>query len=337
MVFERRPGTNQRAARRQPRDKWHVEDRPELRIIDDELWQRAQARREAIRASLSSTTGRPLGRSGLYSRHLLVGLSQCGVCGMAFTIAATGHSSARYGCPNSFQNGTGACDNRLTVMAKVTDPVVLEALTEQLLRPRMVKTITEAVTAEVKKALATRPSEQQRLEAERHIVAKKLANLVTAVENRISMPSLIEQITKREAELREIDEELAALAHPPDVDITVIPTWVRPQLTDLSGLLAENPQRAKAELQRLNVRFTVIPIRDEGKPFLRVEGTGDLDALCGVRNLPSRARSKAQEQPSHPPYRESVSIGSRSRPRVGRGNETTTGARLSPDRALIEY
>ena len=91
-----------------------------------------------------------------------------------------------------------------------------------------------------------------------------------------------------------------SLTHP-SVDIQVVPIWVKQQLSNLAGLLADNPQRAKAELQRLNVRFTVIPIRDEGKPFLRVEGTGDLDALCGVRNLPSRARSKAQEQPSHPP------------------------------------
>ena len=315
VVFERRPGTNQRVARRQPREKWHVEERPELRIIDDDLWQRAQARREAVRVSLNLTAGRASGRSGLYSKHLLVGLSQCGICGKAFTIAGTGHGSPRYGCPNSWQNGTDTCDNRLTVMAKVTDPLVLERLQDALLDPRMVKTITRAVTTGVKRAVAQSPSEQQRLEAKRNTVAKKLTNLVEAVERGTSMPSLTEQIGRREAELREIDDELVELAHPPNVDIRVIPTWVREQLTDLAGLLTENPQRAKAELQRLNVRFTVTPIRDEGKPFLRVEGTGDLEALCGIRDLPSTARSKTPKPPSsHPLYRDPVSIGSRSRP-----------------------
>ena len=57
--------------------------------------------------------------------------------------------------PSSWQNGTDTCDNRLTVMAKVTDPLVLEKLKDALLHPRMVKTITEAVSAEVKRALAT--------------------------------------------------------------------------------------------------------------------------------------------------------------------------------------
>ena len=336
VIFERRPGTNQRVARRQPRHAWHVEDRPELRIIDDDLWYRAQARRNTVRASLNLTAGRVRGRSGLYSKHLLVGLSRCGVCGKAFTIAGTGHGSPRYGCPNSWHNGTDTCDNRLTVMAKVTDPLVLQVLTEQLLRPRMVKTITKAVTAEIKLALATSPSERKRLEAKRNTVGKKLANLVEAIEHGINMPSLTEQIAKREAELRAIDDDLAELAHPPDVDIAVIPTWVRQQLKDLSGLLAENPQRAKAELQRLNVRFTVTPVRDEGKPFLRVEGTGDLDALCGIRNLPSTARSKALTTPSPPLYREAVSIGSRSRPRSARGNEPIAGAHRARDGALGE-
>ena len=300
VVLERRPGTNQRVARKQPRDTWHVEDRPELRIIDDDLWRRAQARRDAVRASLNLKTGRASGRSGLYSSHLLVGLSHCGICGKAFTIAGTGHGSPRYGCPNSWHNGTDTCDNRLTVMAKVTDPLVLKKLQDTLLHPRMVKSITKAVTAEVKRALSTSPSERKQLEAKRNRVAKKLTNLVEAVERGTNMPSLTEQIGRREAELREIDDALSDLAHPPDVDIRVIPTWVREQLTDLAGLLAENPQRAKAELERLNVRFTVTPIRDEGKPFLRVEGTGDLDALCGIRDLPSTARSKTPKPPSPP-------------------------------------
>ena len=84
-----------------------------------------------------------------------------------------------------------------------------------------------------------------------------------------------------------------------DVDLAVIPTWVRQQLQDLAGLLAGNPQRAKAEFQRLNMTFTATPVIDEGRPFLRLEGSGDLDALCGTRDLPSTARSKA---PAMGPY-----------------------------------
>ena len=329
--YERRPGTNKLVPRTRPREQWHIVDHPELRIIDDELWDRAQARRETVRTSFNLTprTGLARGRSGLYSKHLLVGLTQCGVCGKGFTITSGGCGSPRYGCPNSWQNGRDACDNRFTIMAKIADPVVLEGLQRQLLEPTMVKTITDAVTDGVRTALTAGPSTRKALEARRDVVTKKVTHLVQAIEHGIALPAVSEQLAKRQAELREIEEELAALVHAPDLNLAVIPTWVRQQLEDLSGLLADNPERAKAELQALNVRFTVLPIRDEGKPFLRVEGTGDLDALCGTRNLPSTARSKSPT----PPF----TTRDRFRPRSARGNEVITGAHLAPNRALIEY
>ena len=290
---ERRPGTNRRVSRKQPRDTWHIVDRPELRIVDDELWHRVAARRAAIRRSVKirPAGGLARGRSGLYSKYLLVGLGECGTCGRGFAIASSGAGSPRYGCLNSQHNGTDACANRLTVMVKIVDPLVLKRLQEALLTRAMVKTITDAVAAEVTKGLHAQPSERAVLETRREATEKKLANLVEAIENGVALPSVAQTIATRESELRQINDDLAARAQSVDVDVAVIPTWVRQQLQDLSGLLAENPVRAKAELHRLNMHFTVTPVRDEGKPFLRVEATGDLAELCGIRDLPS-ARSK---------------------------------------------
>ena len=184
----------------------------------------------------------------------------------------------------------------MTIMAKVTDPVVLQGLQEALLAPATLTMITDAVTAEVSKALNATPSDRDALQVRRETVVKKLANLVEAIEHGIALPAVHEQITKRQVELRQIDDDLAALDQPVAVDVAVIPSWVKRQLQDLAGLLADNPERAKAELQRLDMRFTVTPVRDEGRPFFRVEGTGDLDALCGTRDLPSVARSKVPPQ-----------------------------------------
>ena len=209
------------------------------------------------------------------------------------TIAASGNGSPRYGCPNSWHNGRCSCDNRLTIRAKVVDPVVLQGLRDQLLQPTMLRQITKVVTAEVSRALTAQPSERKALQARRDVVATKLARLVASIEGGTEGPTITEQIATREAELRQLDDDLATRTRPADIDITVIPTWVRQQLQDLSGLLADTPERAKAELQRLNMRFTVSPVRNEGRPFLRVVGTGDLAALCGARDLPTTARSAA--------------------------------------------
>ena len=215
-------------------------------------------------------------------------------------MVAGGYGHPRYGCPRSWRDGLSACDNRLTIMAKIVDPLIVAALQEELLRPEWIESITKSVTAAVRDRLQNTPDRRASLISKGDAVAKKLDSLVAAVEDGVPFPSLKARVTDREAELHEIDQELASLRDPPTMDLHVFPTWVRQQLSDLAGLLQDDPQRAKAELNRLNVSFTLSPIRDQGKPFLRVVGTGDLDALCGTTDLPSTARSKAQTPPAHP-------------------------------------
>ena len=139
-------------------------------------------------------------------------------------------------------------------MAKVADPVVLHGLQEQLLQPAMVQTITDAVTDGVRTALTTGPSTRKTLEARRDAVAKKVAHLIEAIEHGTSLRVLTEQLARRQTELQVVEDELVALAHAPDLNLAVIPTWVRQQLHDLSGLLAQNPERAKRDHSLHRVR-----------------------------------------------------------------------------------
>ena len=290
---EQRPGTNQRVWRPQPRDAWHVAERPELRIVSDKLWDRVAARRAEMREAFGIQPGRQnlaRGRSGLYSPHLFVGFMRCGVCGQRVSIVSGGMGSPRYGCPNSWHNGMLACDNRLTVRSKIVDPILLAGLQAELQRPETVHYITDMVTATVTRFLHQKPQQRVQLIAQREAVGRKLDNLVRAVENGVGLASLQHAMTGREAELRQLDDELATLDDPPTVKLEVIPTWVREQLHDVAGVLRDAPERAKVEFQRLGVQFTLSPIRHEGHPFLRAVGTGDLDALCGVTDLPGTKR-----------------------------------------------
>jgi DNA invertase Pin-like site-specific DNA recombinase len=291
-TYERRPGTNRRVRRQRSREDWHVFERPELRIVSDDLWERAQARRRQLREMCRKPgpRARTGGRAGLYSPHLLVGLSRCGVCGGGVSIVAGGRGSPRYGCPNSWQNGLTACDNRLTVRAKVVDPLVLARLQAALVQPDMVGAITDAVSSEVSRVLQEAPTDREQLTAQRDAVARRLARLIEAIEGGTALSSLTQAIARREDELRELDRVLDATTTLPAVDLAVFPTWVRQQLADLSELLRAAPERAKAEFSRLSVTFTISPVRDEGRPFLRAEATGDLMALCGTTNLPTSSR-----------------------------------------------
>jgi len=82
------PRTGKRVARPNPADKWEVVAVPELRIVDDELWNKVKARQREVRNEI----GRDAGGNALNRAHrrrfLLSGLLVCRDCGGAYTIVA---------------------------------------------------------------------------------------------------------------------------------------------------------------------------------------------------------------------------------------------------------
>jgi hypothetical protein len=112
---------------------------------------------------------------------------------------------------------------------------------------------------------------------------RRLANLIEAVENGAGATSLLEAMRAREADVQRLQCELEGLDEPLEGKLAVIPTWVRQQLEDVAGLLANALERTKSEFRRLGVAFTfnrVVP--EGGQPFLRAEGTTDFAQVFPV-------------------------------------------------------
>ena len=62
--YVKNPGTGKRVARVNPVEQREITTVPELRIIDDELWQRVKARQNAVRTEMGKdATGNPLNRA----------------------------------------------------------------------------------------------------------------------------------------------------------------------------------------------------------------------------------------------------------------------------------
>src|SRR5207245_2889554 len=80
------PRTGKRLARLNPTSGWLITEVPQLRIVEDALWQQTQARLGAIHRSPGVAKARAtefwLHRR---ARHLLTGLVHCGVCGAPLT------------------------------------------------------------------------------------------------------------------------------------------------------------------------------------------------------------------------------------------------------------
>jgi site-specific DNA recombinase len=278
-TFERRPGTSQKVPRVQPREQWRIQERPDLRIVSQEAWDRVRARQTEVREAFGLKPGRTLvhgKNAAMHSRHLFSGFLRCGVCGGAVTTVTGGHGSSRYGCPTSWRHGVTACSNRLTIRAKIADAALVAGLREELLRPETLRTVTESLAAALNAVIDQRPKRREAIEQAVTVARRKLRNLVDAIEAGSGTSALFHALKAREAEIASLEAERRTLDEPLDDKLAVIPSWVRQQLEDTAGLLSDAPERTKAVFRQIGVSFMLYPVREEGqRPFLRAEGATD--------------------------------------------------------------
>jgi hypothetical protein len=293
-TFSRRPGTRQMVARRMPREQWHIQDRPELRIVSDAGWQQVQERHAYIRGTLPESTGRRLARgknAALHSPHLLSGFAKCALCGGAIVVVTGGHGSSRYGCLRSWRNGVAACPNRLTVRAKIADPRVLDGLQAELLAPRTVQYVLDALAAALNSRIDARPKLLAGALAARDQVRQRLQRLVDAIESGVPAATLTAAVAERETELRRLDATIAELDAPLPQRLAVLPAWVRQQLEDVVAVLHLSVERTKTEFRHLRLHVTMQPISDVDRPFYRAIVESELPGLTGMHDLTAHGRS----------------------------------------------
>jgi DNA invertase Pin-like site-specific DNA recombinase len=279
VSVERRPGTKQKLARRVPRDRWKVQERPELRIVSDDLWASVRRRQADVRRAFGVKGGQNLarGKTAIYSRYLFSGLMRCGTCSRAIGVVSSGKAGPRYGCSAAYRSGATLCTNRVTVSAPVADAALLAGLRAELTRPEIVEDIVAALSAALNAVIDTRPAARATIEAGIANARRKLQHLVDAIETGASAPTLLEAILAREAEIVRLQGELTALDEPLDEKLAVMPSWVRAQLDDVVGLLTDRSDRTKAQFRDLGVRFTLHPMGKLGEsPYYRAEGETDM-------------------------------------------------------------
>ena len=106
-------------------------ERPELRIIEDALWNQVQARKAATRAHYAKggLATKPAG--GTATKYLLTGILRCGTCNSTMTML--GGNGRRYYCLGRAQKGAAFCSNRASVPMDILDKAVIDILLDELL------------------------------------------------------------------------------------------------------------------------------------------------------------------------------------------------------------
>jgi site-specific DNA recombinase len=204
------PATGRRLARRNDEAERVVEAVPELRIVEDALWQRVQERLAAHRAAVEAdpTTGAPRRRFWEQTRpkHLLCAKVMCGACGASFTAAGRDYLACR-----TVVTG-GSCANRRHVRRDRLEAQVLAALRHAVMQPEAIAAFVEEFSREWNRGLAERSAAADGRRRELEAVRRKLSGLIDAMADGYRAPDLQQRPDDLVARRAALEAEVSAMA-----------------------------------------------------------------------------------------------------------------------------
>ncbi|MEA1674062.1 recombinase family protein [Nitrospirillum sp. BR 11163] len=277
QAFVKNPDTGQREARRVAADKWLEGSAPQLRIIDDALWNAVQTRK----ATLSSYP--PTRRKS--TRHLFSGLVRCGCCGGNYVVKTRDY----YACSVRKERGPAVCSNDRSVKIRDLESRVLSGIRKGLLDPER---IAHAVRTYHEESRHTQSELRRRATDLSKRLAKvdaQITRLVDALADGLMGAAAIgDRLRQLEAEKAAVSGEIAAMEAESNV-ITLHPAAAdayRQLVNDLLVVLkTDDEARAEAMpmLHRLVHSVEVHPRNGRGEYDLVLRGR-----LAEMLNLPRR-------------------------------------------------
>ncbi len=290
LKYLKDPSTGKRVSRPNPPESWVITEVPELRIVDDELWQavkarQAEARKRAFLPGGSSSSNNEANddasakpKTGFWSnqrpKHLLTGLMRCGVCGGAYSKINVN----LFGCAAARNKGT--CDNRLNIRVEAVDDIVLVGLKQRLMNPEIFKEFAAAFIAERNTILAQQNAQFDAAKAELTRVKSRQKVLVQALADGVPARTVKDEMIALEAKE---DELTALLANQPASEPALHPNLAevyRERVAALHEALADPATKDEAFSIIRTLIDEVRPVPEDGQ--LRVEIRGALAAILAL-------------------------------------------------------
>lgn len=136
VSYPKNPSTGKHVTRNNPESEWVRGPAPELRIVDQDLWDRVKARQLRTRKANKKFN------EHVRPRYLFSYLLKCGCCGGGMAKI----SASRYGCSQARNKGNAVCSNRNTIPQADLERTVLEILQKHLMKPELVEEFCTAYT-----------------------------------------------------------------------------------------------------------------------------------------------------------------------------------------------
>jgi DNA invertase Pin-like site-specific DNA recombinase len=287
--------------RPRPESEWLRLDAPQLRVVDDALWQATHARLSATRAAyVRSTAGQLWGKppTGAAAKYLLTGLARCGACGGGILVRSRSHGRKRpyrYACSCYHLKGTRVCRNHLEALMEAADQLVFDAITEDVLNPEVIEHAVSHAVARVLEETSGGHSRRDDIEAALRRVNEERDRLVGAIAAGGNLDALVGALQERERQRADLQRELTELTTltRTNIDRRGVERAVRERLAEWQAVLGRQTVQARQIVTKLlDGKVTLTPTTDaDGAPAYEVRATFTLgrffQGILGPRAMAS--------------------------------------------------
>ena len=274
LRYTKDPATGRRVSRINPREDWICRDVPELRILDDNLWNCVQTRLGAIRDSDSIAKARA---TKFWTRrrpqHLLTGKAVCGICGGPAAPIGKDYIA----CSAARRQGT--CTNRASIRRSEIERWIVEALRHQLMAPDLVREFIRTFNDEVNRTRRDCDHRRDGLQREQKDLERRIDTLLDAfASGALKGASVQAKLEALEARQGEVAKELAGLSAEPVRLHPNLADLYRRKVAALQYLLENDATRTEAvEIIRSLVEQVIF--RPTAEAGLEVELVGDIAGM----------------------------------------------------------
>ena len=244
---------------------------PELRIIDDEVWQAVQTRYASVQRKWKA--GQEGRRFNQFRRpkYLFSGLTKCGECGAGFIV----YSREQLGCFGTRDRGT--CTNKLTISRLEVEARVLSALQDKLMRKDFFDEFCREFAKEMNRLRMEQRAGLSSTKRDLERVKRDIKKVIDAIKAGYAGPELKAEMDDLQARKKTLVAQLAAANEPPPLLHPSMADLYRSKVEELASALQREDTRLEASEMLRGLIDSIVLTPEKGQ--LRVELRGNLAAM----------------------------------------------------------
>ncbi|MDP6951228.1 MAG: recombinase family protein [Alphaproteobacteria bacterium] len=280
--FLKDPDTGRRVSRPNPRQDWVIHEVPELRIVEQELWESVKSRQATIKVDWNGR-GQNQFRDRRRPRHLFSGMIKCGTCGGGYAMT----SSHRMGC--STRRNKGTCNNAHTIPRETVEKRVLAALQDRLMDAALFKEFCTEFTRAVNGARNAQSAALEGARNELTRIERQIGSLIEAIKDGLYQPSMKAELDNLEARKAQLIDQQARAQVPPPLLHPNMAELYREKVSELHAALNSDDRRTEAADILRTLISAIVLTPNDGKLAIRLSGDlGGILALSTKNERPSQ-------------------------------------------------